>query len=773
MTFQEFKDIKSRKGNLLRGKHSCSAVQIIPYSFILAWANFTIYTMGKIIIVSNRLPVKVSEQNGIFSLSSSEGGLATGLGSVYNKDDNLWIGWPGTEIAGVKKQTKVKKALAEKNLIPVFLSLKEISQYYEGFSNEVLWPIFHYYASAYANFEESNWDFYKQVNEKFCAAVTEVAEAGDTIWIHDYQLLLLPALIRKRLPEVSIGFFQHIPFPSFEIFRLIPWRAELVEGMLGADLIGFHTFDDASHFINTAIRLLPVNSVSNTITIDDRPVLVESFPMGIDYEKYRSLTRSKDVCKEVKQLKDIFKKKRLILSIDRLDYSKGILQRIRAFELLLELHPEYINKVTLHMIVVPSRDAVPQYKELKDLIDKKVGDINARYRTMAWNPVHYFYRSFPIETLSALYYFADICLVTSMRDGMNLVSKEYVASRTQETGVLILSEMAGASKELVDAILINPNNIKSITAAMVRALNMPVEEQKQRMRLMRQIVSKFNIHHWVRIFMEQLQEIKQYQHSMYTRHISQVTELAIRKIYDKTVKRIIFLDYDGTLIGFKADINAAAPDQELYNILEELSTDPANFVVVISGRNYEKLEEWFGHTDLNLIAEHGAWQKRQGKWESLPGLTDQWKQDFYPIIEAYVDRTPGAYIEEKKYSLVWHYRKVEQGLGDLRTSELMNNLRYLTNDKGLQLLPGNKVLEIKNMEINKGKAVLSMLHNKDFDFIMALGDDHTDEDIFKALPPNALTVKVGNNISAARFYLRNYYESRRLLKTLIRVDENN
>ncbi|WP_411273414.1 bifunctional alpha,alpha-trehalose-phosphate synthase (UDP-forming)/trehalose-phosphatase [Daejeonella sp.] len=722
--------------------------------------------MGKIIIVSNRLPVRLSEQKGEFTFSTSEGGLATGLGSIYQDGNNLWIGWPGTEIKETDQES-IRQKLGEKSLIPVFLSKEEISEFYEGFSNEVLWPIFHYYASTYMTFKDSNWDYYRRVNQKFCSAIMEVAEPGDTIWIHDYQLLLLPSLIRARHSDISIGFFLHIPFPSFEIFRLIPWRAELIEGLLGADLIGFHTFDDASHFVQAATRLLPVNSLSNTITIDDRTVAIESFPMGIDFNKYVSLTTSKSVQKQVEQLKDIFQNRRIILSIDRLDYSKGILQRIQAYELLLELYPQYTEKVAMHMIVVPSRDTVKEYKELKDIIDKRVGHINARYRTISWNPINYYYRSFPIETLSALYSYADVCLVTPIRDGMNLVSKEYVASRSQDTGVLILSEMAGASKELTDALIVNPSNIKSMTDAMVQALNMSVEEQKQRMKPMRQIVSKFNINHWVRIFMERLNEVKQLQLSMSTRHISDVTKLAIKKIYDKTSKRIIFLDYDGTLVGFQGDINAAIPDEELYQILEELWSDPANLVVVVSGRNYQKLEEWFGHTNLSLIAEHGAWQKHEGRWESIPGLTDHWKQDIYSVLETYVDRTPGAFIEEKNYSLVWHYRKVEKRLGELRTNELVNNLRYLINDKGLQLLSGNKVLEIKNVEINKGKAALSMLQHNDFDFIMALGDDHTDEDVFKALPQNALTVKVGNNVSAARFYLRNYKEARGLLKALI------
>ncbi|RYE20979.1 MAG: bifunctional alpha,alpha-trehalose-phosphate synthase (UDP-forming)/trehalose-phosphatase [Sphingobacteriales bacterium] len=723
--------------------------------------------MSKTIIVSNRLPVKVTEEDGKYSIITSEGGLATGLGSVYQSGDNVWLGWPGIEITDSDQQQQVTQQLAHQNLVPVFLSADEISGYYEGFANEILWPIFHYYASTYSNYKQDNWDCYRHVNKKFHDALMQIAEPGDTIWIHDYQLLLLPNLVRAALPDASVGFFLHIPFPSFEMFRLIPWRSELIEGILGADLIGFHTFDDASHFISAATRLLPVNASSNVITVDDRPVVVESFPMGIDDEKYTALTRTKKVIEEAQHLKETFKKRRIMLCIDRLDYSKGILQRLQAFELLLEQHPEYKEQVVLHMIVVPSRDTVPQYKELKENIDRKVGDINARYRTMDWSPVHYFYRPFPIETLSALYYAADICLVTPMRDGMNLVSKEYVASRTQDTGVLILSEMAGASKELIDAIIVNPSNISSMTEAMVQALNMPADEQARRMKLMRQVVSKFNIYHWVRIFMERMKEVKQMQHAMHSRHITEVTEQAIHKIYNKTNQRIIFLDYDGTLVGFTADIYAARPDKELYDLLDRLTEDPANQVVLISGRSHKNLEEWFGHSKLDIVAEHGAWQKKEGKWNSIPGLSDQWKQDIFPVLETYVDRTPGAFIEEKDYSLVWHYRNVEKGLGELRTTELMNNLRYLINDRGLQLLPGNKVVEIKNMEINKGKATSALLHNKDYDFIMALGDDNTDEDIFKALPDNSLTIKVGSNISAARFYLRNHWEVRQLLKNLL------
>lgn len=723
--------------------------------------------MSKTIIVSNRLPVKITQNDGEYQLSPSEGGLATGLGSIYKQNDNIWIGWPGLEITDEQDRAQVTKQLGEQSLHPVFLSQEEITQYYEGFSNEVLWPVFHYYASTYANYKLSNWDYYRQVNEKFKDEVLKIAKPGDTIWIHDYQLMLLPLLIRNEQPEVSIGFFLHIPFPSYEMFRLIPWRAELLEGILGADMIGFHTFDDVRHFLNTATRILPVTSSANIITEGERSIVVESFPMGIDDKKYASLPATAEVKKDIELIKDSFKNTKLVLTIDRLDYSKGILQRLQAFEHLLQDYPEYKEKIALYMVVVPSRDTVPQYAQLRDQIDKKVGTINSVYRTMDWTPIHYYYRSLPLELLSALYSTADVCLVTPMRDGMNLVSKEYVASRITNDGVLILSEMAGASKELIDALIVNPNNTVEVAETIIKAINMPLDEQKRRMQQMREMVSKFNISHWVKIFMDKLKEVKLLQRSMQTRYIGQGTEQSIVNRYAKTSKRILFLDYDGTLVDFKSNIEQASPDKELYKLLNQLTEDPANHVVLISGRKHENLEEWFGNSNIDLIAEHGAWSKKSGKaWHKLPGLSAQWKHDIMPILETYVDRTPGTFIEEKTYSLVWHYRKAQKGLGELRAGELMNNLKYLATDKGLQLLPGDKVVEVKNIEINKGKAALTLIDGDNYDFIMAFGDDYTDEDIFKALPDTAITIKIGSNLSAAKFYLRNPWEARKLLNKL-------
>ena len=720
---------------------------------------------NKTIIVSNRLPVKITDKNGKYTLSPSEGGLATGLGSVYKKGDNIWIGWPGIEVPE-ERQEEVTKLLAPQNLVPVFLTQDEINLYYEGFSNEVLWPVFHYLVT-YAHFEQEYWESYKSVNAKFQAVVATRLNEGDTVWVHDYQLLLLPGMIREVEPHVTIGFFQHIPFPSYEIFRLIPWREELLNGIVGADLIGFHTFDDVRHFLSTTTRLTAAKSANNVITWNERQVVVEAFPMGIDDKKFEDMSNRTLVKAHVESFKEHREHEKIILSIDRLDYSKGIIQRLQAYELLLQTMPKYIGRLSLCMVVVPSRDTVPQYKELRDHIDQMVGNINAHYRTMDWLPIHYFYRSFSVDFLSALYSAADVCLVTPMRDGMNLVSKEYVASRTENTGVLILSEMAGASKELNDALLVNPNNLGDVMRAIVTALEMPLEEQTARMSSMRSVVKKYNIHLWVKNFLLKLKEVKEMQQSLLTRYLSTTIKAQLRAAYQETSDRFIFLDYDGTLVGFNSVIDKASPDQELYDLLSRLILDQKNKVVLISGRKYETLEQWFGHLNVGMIAEHGAWQKNPGEeWKSLPMLTDQWKQEVREILDRYTDRTPGSFVEDKSYSMVWHYRKVEAGLGELRVNEIINHLRLIVVDKGLQLMPGNKVLEIKNIEVNKGKAAQNWLYDKKVDFIMALGDDHTDEDIFKALPESAYTIKVGSNISAAKYYLKNPEEVREFLQEL-------
>lgn len=722
--------------------------------------------MSKTIIVSNRLPIKIMEESDGYALLPSEGGLATGLASIHAEGENTWIGWPGIILDDVEQQTYFTNVLKEKRLAPIFLGDEEIKGFYEGFSNEVLWPIFHYMPN-YAVYEAENWQTYVRVNEKFCNLVLEVAGPDDTIWVHDYQLLLLPGLLREALPDASIGFFQHIPFPSQELFRLIPWRRELLEGMLGADLLGFHTFDDVRHFISSATRLTATNNNSNRLEEDGRTIVVEPFPMGIDSNRFAALSSDEKVLKRVAELKSNFKEQKIILSIDRLDYSKGILQRLEAFELFLEENRSFHKQVTLYMVVVPSRDTVPQYRELKDQIDRLVGNINAEYGSYDWYPVAYFYHGYPVEEISALYNVADVCLVTPMRDGMNLVSKEYIASRNDNTGVLILSEMAGAANELIDALIVNPNNVHDIRDALLTALNMPLAEANRRMRAMRQIVFKFNVQHWATLFMNRLEEIKTVQSNTKARLVGTAIEDQIITHYKDTDSRLLLLDYDGTLVGFQDDIDKASPDDDLYRLLDTLEADINNHLVIISGRKHSTLEKWFQNKPYSLIAEHGVWTKEpNAEWRLKSGLSNTWKEEVGALMESYADRTPGAFVEEKSFSLAWHYRKVQRDLGALRAHELIESLRDYSAAYGLQLLDGDKVVEIRSAEVNKGRATRDILHENRYDFILSIGDDRTDEDTFHALPQEAFTIKVGTEVSAARFYLKHQRDVRMLLRKL-------
>ncbi|GAB3199437.1 trehalose 6-phosphate synthase/phosphatase [Pontibacter aydingkolensis] len=724
--------------------------------------------MAKLIIVSNRLPVKLQEKEGELQFKTSEGGLATGLGSIYKQDDNLWIGWPGQVVEEEDKQQQVITELRKESMSPVFLSEAEIKEYYEGFSNETLWPTFHYF-TQYAVYDQQNWETYEKVNQKFCDEILKLANPDDTIWVHDYQLLLLPSMLREKLPDSTIGFFQHIPFPSYEVFRLLPWRKELLEGMLGSDLVGFHTYDDMRHFLSSVNRLVGYGSMHGWINTGTRSLLVDSFPMGIDYEKYAQTAASEEVEKRERIYRSNLKANKLIISIDRLDYSKGIPKRLEAFEKFLEKYPEFHDKVTLVMLVVPSRDEVEKYKELKEEVDEMVGRINGKYSHIDWNPIQYFYRSYPLETLSAFYRMADIALVTPMRDGMNLVCKEYVASKHDQTGVLILSEMAGASKELSDALLINPNDINQMVEALHQALVMPVEEQKIHMKSMQESIKRYNIHHWVSMFMDRLSYVKIKQLSMATSYLDNATFQELMHSYASASSRLFFLEYDGALIDYTNRPLMANPSDELIELLDRLGSDPKNKVVVVSSRDKDNMEDWLGHLNIDIIAEHGVWIKQKSAgWQTVLSLMDDWKSDIRLILELYVDRTPGSFIEEKDYSLVWHYRKVETGLGELRARELVSHLNFLATNSNLQVLDGQMAVEVKAQEINKGKAASYWLGKYPHKFVLAIGDDWGDEDIFKAMPREAYTVKIGNGSSIAKYHLDTCQEARWMLSKLVR-----
>ena len=403
----------------------------------------------KLIIISNRLPVKAIKTKGSFRFTRSEGGLTTGLDSLNTDIERHWIGWPGVDAKNEEEKEIITQHLLEKNFHPVFLSKKDIKEYYEGYSNSKIWPLCHYFFTLIQH-ESSHWDSYKMVNRLFAKAAEKIMEPGDIVWVQDYQLMLLPRMLRDINPEVSIGYFHHIPFPSYELFRVLPERAQLLTGLLGADLIAFHTYEYMRHFISAAERVLDLSFDLDEVRLRERIVRVDALPMGINYDLYYDSILNPKVARIAHKLKKDYRDHKIILSVDRLDYSKGILHRLKGFAQFLENNPEFWNKVSLFMIIVPSRDNVESYSGLKTKIDETIGSINGIYSNMNWTPVHYFYHGFSFEELCAMYHVADIALVTPLRDGMNLVAKEYIAAKRNANGVLILSEMAGASIELID-----------------------------------------------------------------------------------------------------------------------------------------------------------------------------------------------------------------------------------------------------------------------------------------------------------------------------------
>lgn len=733
--------------------------------------------MSKLIIASNRLPVMINRDDDGMTIKPSAGGLATGLKSYHKEGNSVWIGWPGVMPETKAEAKEVTTLLETEQCLPVFLNEELITNYYDGFSNATLWPLFHYFAE-FAEFNETYWQSYCEVNELFAKTIIENAEENDIVWVHDYQLLLLPQILREKRPDLTIGFFLHIPFPSYELIRILPWREKLVDGLLGADLIGFHTYDYARHFISSVKRLLGYDVDFNQIKLEGRQVFIDVFPMGIDFEKFESQAlaiQSKPIQERSKEHQDIDRfllsmpNRKLILSIDRLDYTKGIPQRLHAFRYFLEKHPEYREKVSLIMLTVPSRTDVEQYQNLKNEVDVLVGNINGEFGTLNWNPVIYFYRSVPFENLIELYSSADVALLTPLRDGMNLVAKEYLASKVNRKGVLILSEMAGAAKELGEAISVNPNNIPDTAEAIYKALVMSDSESEKAITTMQQRIKRYDIHKWASEFMNALHKTIEKRSEHHARKLTARIKNKIQTEFTEAKSRVLFLDYDGTLQRFYDNPQAASPDKELYGLLDNMAEDKKTKLVLVSGRDRETFNRWFGNKKYTLIAEHGAWLKEVDKgWVERKPVHTEWKENILPVLESYVDRTPGSLIEEKTYSLVWHYRRADIELGVLRALELVHDISNLIFNQDLEILEGKKVVEIKVSGINKGTAASEFLYGNSSDFIMALGDDWTDEFLFKELPEQSHTVKVGSENSAAKYYLNNYKEVRSFLGSLVK-----
>ncbi|MBI2429318.1 MAG: bifunctional alpha,alpha-trehalose-phosphate synthase (UDP-forming)/trehalose-phosphatase [Ignavibacteriales bacterium] len=726
----------------------------------------------KIIIVANRLPVTIQGQGSGIELVQSVGGLSTGLSSLPKEYQSVWVGWPGLVRNEDKKEIE-KRLVSEFNYHPIFLNAQMYDKYYVGYSNRTIWPIFHSFLT-YAKFASSEWDAYKKVNQHFCAKVTEVYNPGDIIWIQDYHLLLLPNFLRERIPKAVIGFFLHIPFPSYEMFRLIPQHRDLLENMLGADLIGFHTHDYQQAFLGSVRRVLGHDNMLGQLTVNDRFIYADVVPMGIDFEKFSESVLKPDMSKSIAKMKDRFKTRKMILSVSRLDYTKGIPESLEAIKIFFERYPEWHEKLIFFLVIVPSREKVERYASLKREIDELVGNINSSFGTLYWVPVGYVYRSLTTDDLIVLYANADIALITPLRDGMNLIAKEYLAVKNGGAGVLIISELAGSAKELQEAIVVNPNSSDDVISALHRALNMPEEEQIHRNLVMRDRLKTHDIADWVKRFIERLKETIDISLSLSVRMLDAKTKSKMVHDFKNAKHRLIVTDYDGTLVPFEKLPMHAKPSHELLDTLRSLSAIPETRVVVLSGRDRETLQKWLGTANTTLVSEHGGWMKDPSdeEWKPLVAVTnDAWKKDVRPIMEMFVNRIPESFIEEKTFSLVWHYRNAEQESANAAARELLDTMTNFSTNLNIYVTPGDKIVEVRTLGVNKGNFFSTQLAKNGNDFIVALGDDWTDEDLFAALPEHAYSIKVGLRMSKARFNLKSHVEVRSLLQQLVKGSE--
>jgi trehalose 6-phosphate synthase/phosphatase len=491
-----------------------------------------------------------------------------------------------------------------------------------------------------------------------------------------------------------------------------------------------------------------------SIVLNDRIVKADLFPLGIDYDKFHNAMHDDEVIAQKDSIRKNFDDRKIIFSVDRLDYTKGITHRLAGFERFLELHPEYKEHVVFVLVVVPSREIISKYNERLKLIEEQVGRLNGRYSTLQWQPVIYRYNHLSFAELCALYQTADVGLITPLRDGMNLVAKEYVASRGNQDGVLILSELAGAASELGEAVLVNSVDKNEMAEAIVKALTMPHNDQQDKMNVMQRRLKEYTVVDWVNDFFEQLKEVKEQQQAQDTHFLTSTEIISLHHAFMGASTRCLFLDYDGTLVPFAKHPKDAVPGQDLISLLQVLTNDTRNEITIISGRSRDMLQMWFGDMNVNLIAEHGAFVKLAGgEWSQDVEFDQSWKPLIHPILKLYSQRSPGSFVEEKEHTLAWHYRNVEKDLGFVRSRELLENIYHLIRNANLQVVDGNKVIEVRVAGIDKGTAALKLITEKHFDFIMAIGDDKTDEDMFRVLADKATTIKVGRGSSLAKYNL--------------------
>lgn len=691
----------------------------------------------RLIVISNRLPITCKKENGKWTFTRSSGGLVAAL-SGLNYSSFIWIGWPGIYIDQAEERAEVEKLLLEQNCMPVWMSADVVDGYYNGFANGVLWPLFHYRENF--DYEDAWYDHYVTANQLFADAVAKMWQAEDLVWVHDYHLMLMPRMLRQKLcnngaesAQICIGFFLHIPFPSSELYKILPVRSEILLGILDCDLIGFHTLDYARHFMQACSRIIGVETQASTVFTADRAIPVGVFPVGIEPQKFFDNLDEAPVLKRVEELKKTYSDKKVIVGVDRLDYIKGIPQKLQGLEEFFERFPEWVGKVVLIQVAVPSREDVEEYRQLKSEVDELVGRINSKYGALGYHPVQYVYHSVDFNELCALYQVAEVALITSLRDGMNLVALEYISCQEKTNGVLILSEFAGAAQSLGTSLRINPWKSKDVARAIYKALVMDADSRRTRHQALFNYVRTYTAAAWGESFVNALQGAAQAQRTSLAKLKKSPNDFArVLKSFQahQSDKRMLLLGYDGTLVPFQTIPILAKPTSQVMRLLEELCA-AGNLVTVASGRDKETMRSWFRSIPgIGLVAEFGLFYRPPNKeeWQRLPGRSADhldWKPAVAPLLKRYAERTPGVMIEETEGSYTWNYRAAGP-YGAFQAKDLHSIINSLiASDKlELEVSDTNKALEIRMNDISVGRLLQDVIlkGNSEVELVVGVGD---------------------------------------------------
>jgi trehalose 6-phosphate synthase/phosphatase len=722
--------------------------------------------MESLIIVSNRLPVTIGTK-----IEKSSGGLVYAMEGLGDSYDLKWVGWAGGVVNDLAERQKIAHELAERfNFIPIFLNKRDADDYYTGFSNSSLWPLLHY-ISPYARYEERWWQTYQRVNELFADTVSDLVQEGDSVWVHDYHLLLLPAYLRRRHPRPENRFFLHTPFPSYELFRCHPNREALLHGVLGANLIGFQTFGYLRHFRSTILRLLGLESEIDRVPQDSHKTKIGVYPIGINSVKFLRELQSEGYAKRYHEYKKNYQGKKIVLSVERLDYTKGIPRRMDAIERYLS-KTDQRDDIVFIFINVPSRESVPEYQKLLEELQGKVGYINGKYATISNVPVHFIHKSVDFDELCALYSLADLAMVTPLIDGMNLVAKEYLACQQESAGVLILSEFAGAAQELPNSLIVNPYNINEVAQALKKALRLTEEEKQKMVKPMRDRVIKYDAKYWADSFFQDLAAEADMKRLPSVPSDTRAISLEAVSFLQQAQNISFFLDYDGTISEIRRRPEDAVPNHEIKELFARLEAHPNVDIYLISGRKKEDMDQWFSRYRFNLIAEHGFYYKHHNaaEWIVFDTQTDlSWKNKIIDVFQLYSGMTPGSSIEEKTFSVVWHYRNSDPEFGNWKANQLVAELYEMLSNLPVEIHHGEKIVEVGSMQVNKGIVVGHFVQLNKYDAVLCAGDNETDESMFRYRnAADMISIKVGAGThTSAKFRISSPKAFRALLLDIL------